>query len=312
MSSGYIMEDEEMKKMISLVLALMMACTLFAGCGSDSAETADNSSDETTVQQASADASEADDESNDASDVSDGLVDGTKFVVGFDQDFPPYGYADDNGGYTGFDLDLAKEVCDRNGWEFVAQPINWDSKDMELNAGTISCIWNGFTMSNDRLDDYEWSDPYIDNTQVVVVKADSGISSFADLAGKNVVVQTASSALEALEGDAADLAATFGTLDEVSDYNTAFMNLEAGAADAVAMDIGVAQYQISTREEGAYVILDEEISSEQYGIGFKKGNTALRDAVQKTLDEMAADGTVDEIAAKYADWSLADKLCIGQ
>ncbi|MGN1193678.1 MAG: transporter substrate-binding domain-containing protein [Dorea sp.] len=285
-----------MKKRLALILALaMMATTVLAGCGSKE------------------DTSDADEgaKTEDAQEV-DGDNDDTTFVVGFDAAFPPYGYKDDNGEYVGFDLDLAQEVCDRNGWELVKQPIDWDSKDMEIESGTIDCIWNGFTM-NGREDDYTWSEAYIDNKQVVVVRTDSGIESFDDLAGKLVEVQTDSSALAALQDDQKALADTFGNLTEIAEYNTAFMDLESGACDAIAMDIGVAYYQINSRENsGDYKILDEEISSEQYGIGFKKGNTELRDKVQATLDEMAADGTIEEIAEKYADFGVPGSLCIGK
>ena len=234
--------------------------------------------------------------------------DDNKFVVGFDANFPPYGYMDDKGEYVGFDLDLAAEVCKRNDWRLVKQPINWDSKDFELESGNIDCIWNGFTMSEDRLDKYAWSEPYVDNSQVMVVAKDSGITTLADLAGKTVDVQAASSALEALNGDAKDLAATFGKLEEVPDYNQAFMNLEAGAVDAVAMDIGVAKYQVEQRGD-KFIILDEAFVTEQYGIGFFKDNTKLRDKVQKTLNEMAEDGTVAKIAE---EWGLSDSIIIGK
>lgn len=218
------------------------------------------------------------------------------------------GFVGDNGEYTGFDLELAKEVADRLGLEFVPQPIAWDAKDMELSSGTIDCIWNGFTM-NGREDDYTWSTPYMDNSQVFVVAADSGISSLADLAGKVVEVQTDSSAEAALK-DNADLSATFGTLQTTPDYNTAFMDLEMGAVDAIAMDVIVAGYQIEQRgESDKYVILDETLSSEEYGIGFKKGNEELRDKVQGALDEMAADGTMAEISEK---WFGRDVTTIGK
>lgn len=239
-------------------------------------------------------------------------ADSKTLTVGFDAQYPPFGYKDDNGEYVGFDLDLAQEVCDNLGWELVKKPINWDSKDMELNSGSIDCIWNGFTM-NGREDDYTWSDPYIDNKQVVVVRSDSGIDDFAGLKGKHVEVQTDSSALAALEGDQKDLAATFADLNQVAEYNTAFMDLESGACDAIAMDIGVANYQVNSRKNpDDYKILDKEISSEQYAVGFKKGNTELKDKVQKTLDEMAEDGTVDKIAEKYADYGVPGALCIGK
>ena len=121
------------------------------------------------------------------------------FTVGFDADFPPYGFKDGEE-YKGFDLDLAREVCKRKGWTFVAKPIDWAAKDTELNAGTIDCIWNGFTMSPERLDKYTWTVPYVQNKQLLLVKADAGIKTFADLKGKAVAVQDGSSGAEAVEG----------------------------------------------------------------------------------------------------------------
>lgn len=258
-----------MKKLFALVMSLILCTALFAGCG----------------------------------DKEEGT-----FTVGFDASFPPYGYADDNGEYVGFDLDLAAEVCSRNGWTLVKQPIDWDSRDMELNSGTIDCIWNGFTI-NGREDDYTWSEAYVDNSQVFVVAADAGISEAADLAGKTVGVQAASSALDAINDEEnAELKASFGAVQEFPEYNTAFMNLEAGSIQSIAMDIGVAKYQIETRGDG-YIILEEPLSTEQYGIGFKLGNTELRDKVQATLDEMVADGKFQEIAEK---WELTDSICLGK
>ena len=235
---------------------------------------------------------------------------GRQFVVGFDAEFPPYGYKDDSGEYVGFDLDLAQEVCNRLGWTLVKQPIDWDAKDMELDSGAIDCIWNGFTM-NGREDQYTFSVPYVDNSQVFVVAEDSGITSKEDLAGKVVGVQKDSSALAALQGDEKALADTFADLPQYADYNTGFMDLEAGAIDALALDIGVANYQIASRGSG-YVVLDEYLSTEQYGIGFKKGNDELKDTVEKTLLEMADDGTFMEIAEKYADYGLVDSVCLGK
>ena len=277
-----------MKKVIAIAAAALMLLTLLAGCGNNTT-TPDNGEQTQTK----------------------------TFTVGFDAEFPPYGYQDENGEYVGFDLDLAAEVCARNGWELVKKPINWDSKDMELETELIDCIWNGFTI-NGREDKYTWSTPYVDNIQVVVVGKDSGIASYADLAGKIVAVQADSSALAALtenEDGSNDeniaLAESFEKLVEVPDYNTAFMNLEAGAVDAIAMDIGVAQYQLEQRGD-AFVILDGTLAAEQYGIGFKLGNTELRDAVQKTLDEMAADGTFAKIAEKWEKWGLAQAVCLGK
>ena len=239
--------------------------------------------------------------------VQAGVADKT-LIVGFDAEYPPYGYMDESGEYTGFDLELAQAVCDLEGWTLDKKPINWDSKDMELNSGSIDCIWNGFTI-NGREDDYTWSDPYLNNEQVMVVAADSGIEKLDDLAGKNVVVQAASAALDALNSDDnKDLTASFASLTENPDYNTAFMNLDSGAADAIAVDIGVAKYQLSQREEGKYVILDEPIQSEEYGIGFKKGNDELKDTVWEEVLKLYDAGEVDKLAEKY---EVADMLCIG-
>jgi len=227
-----------------------------------------------------------------------GLAEDGKFVVGFDAEYPPYGYKDDNGEYTGFDLELAQGVADLEGWELVKTPIDWDSKDMELNSGAIDCIWNGFTMTG-REDDYTWSVPYVDNSQVIVVSKDSGITDLAGLSGKIVGVQAASAALTLLEDPEGqkDLADTFAQLQQFPDYNTAFTELQAGSIDALAMDVGVAKYQVSSRD--GFVILDEALNSEQYAIGFKKGNTALRDIVDADLQKLVDNGTFDKLAEKY-------------
>ena len=268
-----------MKRVLALALASVMALAMLVGCG----KTQESSGSDRKT-----------------------------FTVGFDAEFPPYGYMDDNGEYTGFDLELAAEVCSRKGWELVKQPIDWDAKDMELSSGSIDCIWNGFTL-NGREDAYTWSVPYVDNSQVFVVATDSGINSPADLAGKVVGVQKDSSALAALQDEegAADLAATFADLIQYSDYNTAFMDMESGAIEALAIDIGVAAYQIGSRGD-AYKMLDENLSSEQYAIGFLKGNTELKDEVEAVLLEMVADGTFMKIAEKYADYGLTDSVCLGK
>lgn len=297
------------KRFVSACMAGLLAVSL-AGCGgagNSSAEAAKTSAEESKTEAATAAAESSETSTEAASEASESSAEGT-FTVGFDQDFPPMGFVGDDGEYTGFDLELAQEVASRLGLEYVPQPIAWDAKDMELEAGTIDCIWNGFTM-NGREDAYTWSDPYMDNSQVFVVAADSGISTLADLAGKVVEVQTDSSAEAALK-DNQELSSSFGTLQTVADYNTAFMDLEMGAVDAIAMDVIVAGYQIEQRADGDnYVILDETLAAEEYGIGFKKGNEELRDKVQAALEEMAADGTMAEISDK---WFGRDVTVIGK
>lgn len=297
-----------MKKLSAMVMAGVMALGM-VGCGSTAAEAPAESTvpaAESTAAETTESTAEAQTETADAQTEA-----GRQFVVGFDAEFPPYGYKDDSGEYVGFDLDLAQEVCDRLGWTLVKQPIDWDAKDMELNSGAIDCIWNGFTMTG-REDEYTFSKPYVDNSIVYVVRADSDIQTEADLAGKHVITQAGSSALSALQDESkADVVNSFASLDEIADYNTAFMNLEAGTNDAIAVDIGVAQYQLTTKAD-KFRMLEESLSTEQYAIGFKKGNEELRDQVQATLDEMAEDGTLAEIAAKYKDYNLDQMLCLGK
>lgn len=294
-----------MKKGLALCMAavLAMGC-LLTGCGSS--DTGAKSITESAA--ASTEAVGAETAGTEAAGT-ETAGNGKTFTVGFDASFPPYGYQE-NGEYVGFDLDLAQEVCDRNGWELVKTPIDWDAKNIELNGGSIDCIWNGFTM-NGREDDYTWTPAYINNTQVFAVNKNSGIKKAAVLAGKNVLVQADSSALAALQDeentDIKALADSFGSLTQVPDYESALMELEAGSADAVAMDEGVALTKQAQNDN--IVILDDVISQEQYGIAFKKGNDELRDQVWSTLLEMEKDGTVDKIAAKYPSINTAN-ICI--
>lgn len=283
------------KRFVSAALAAVMALSMTA-CGSS------NSAAETTAADTEAAESQAEETTAEEAKTTDG---GT-LIVGFDQDFPPMGFVGDDGEYTGFDLELAQEVAKRLGLEYKAQPIAWDSKDMELESGNIDCIWNGFTMTG-REDDYTWTEPYMANQQVFVVANDSDINSQADLAGKIVEVQADSSAEAALK-EAPELTATFKELLTTADYNTAFMDLEQGAVDAIAMDVIVAGYQIQQRNAD-FKILDDSLSEEEYGVGFKKGNTELRDKVQSTLEEMAEDGTLQEVSEKWfsKDVTTVDK-----
>ncbi len=286
------------KNRISLLLAAGM---LLAAAGCANTSTGSTTAEETTGAATTAEETTSGESSSEETTASS---EKTTFTVGFDQDFPPFGYVGDDGEYTGFDIELATEAAKRMGKELVLQPINWDAKDMELESGTIDCIWNGFTI-NGREDDYEWTQAYMDNSQVFVVRADSGITTFADLAGKVVEVQKESSAQSALEDeDHTDLLASFGQFLTVDQYNTAFMDLESGAVDAVGIDIGVANYQIQGKED-LFVILDEQISTEQYGVGFLKGNTALRDEVEAVLLDMNADGTFAEISEKYFGYDVS-------
>lgn len=228
------------------------------------------------------------------------------FIVGFNSQFPPFGYVDNNGNFTGFDIDLAKEVCKRNNWTFKPQPIiDWNTKQMELESGEIDCIWSEFTI-NGRENNYTWSEPYFNNDQVVVVRSDSNISSLDDLKGKTLEVQQGHSVLKTIENNET-LKGTFRQITEVDGYDTAFMDLETGVCDVVILDSGLANYLIFEKYNDTK-LLNDSISHEQYGIGFKKGNTALKDQVLKTLDEMFKDGTVEAIAQNYSDYKIPEGL----
>lgn len=261
---------------------LALAAALMAGCSGGSNESQSAGGDEA----ASAESGEF------------------TLTVGFDQGYPPYGFVGDDGEYTGFDLDLAAEVAERNGWSLELSAIDWDAKDALLSSGSINCIWNGFTMEG-REDDYTFSEPYMLNEQVIVVKSDSGIADSAALAGKTVMTQVDSAALDVLEGDAADLAATFagGAPQTISDYNNAFMQLESGMVDAVACDLSIANYQMSAKPD-TYTIIDT-LSSEHYAVGFKQGDEDLAATVTATLKAMYEDGTVQELCDKYAEYGLS-------
>lgn len=262
----------------------MLSTALLAGCGTASGEQGGSVS-----------------KAAQAGGSSSAAATGT-LIVGFDQAYPPYGYRGDDGEYTGFDLELAKAVAIREGWELKLEPIDWDAKDALLASGAINCIWNGFTMDG-REDSYTFSEPYMLNAQVVVVRADSGIEDTEGLAGKTVVTQVDSAAESVLEKDAADLAATFATLETIGEYNTAFMQLESGAVDAVACDLSIARYQMAAKP-GLYAMLDEYLSEEHYAVGFKKGDAATAKRVTEALRVLYEDGTVEQIAAKYADQGL--------
>ena len=224
-------------------------------------------------------------------------------TVGFDQGYPPYGYVGDDGQFTGFDLELAKAVCEKMGWNLDLQAIDWDAKDALIGSGTINCIWNGFTMEN-RENDYTFSEPYMYNEQVVVVKKDSDAKKLEDLAGKTVLTQVDSAALHVLEDEKGQkpLADTFKELQTIGDYNNAFMQLESGMVDAVACDLSIASYQMAAKPD-TYVKLGV-LAPENYAVGFKKGDTELAKQVTDALKALDEDGTVKQLCDKYADQGI--------
>lgn len=272
---------KKLTKLAAVAAALCLGVCLLAGCSS-------NSADQSAADQGGA----------------EGGADKTTLIVGLDNAYPPYGFIGDDGNLTGFDIDLATEVAERNGWNLQLEAIDWDAKDALLNQGTINCIWNGFTMEG-REGDYAFSKPYMHNEQVVVVRADSGIRALDDLAGRNVMTQVDSAALDVLEGDQKALADTFagGKAQTIGDYNNAFMQLESGAVDAVACDLSIADYQMAAKPD-MFVKL-EPLSTENYAVGFaKNGDASMVEAVNKTLKEMYDDGTIKELCEKWGEYGI--------
>lgn len=220
-----------------------------------------------------------------------------KFVLGLDDSFPPLGFRDENNSVVGYDIDLAGEVAKRLGVELVIQPIDWSAKELELNTKNIDCIWNGFTMTKEREEAMAFTRPYLANAQVVVVRSDSGIKTLADLAGKTVGLQAGSSAAEAVDA-APDFKASLKEIVEFKENITALNDLETKNIQAVVMDEVVASYMIAQSGK-PYVVLEESLAPENYGVAFRKNDKNLRDKVQSILDEMEADGTVSQISMKW-------------
>lgn len=235
------------------------------------------------------------------------IEDKGEFVLGLDESFPPMGFRDESGEIVGFDIDVAREVCSRLGIELVVQPISWDTKEQELDTGKIDCIWNGFTITEERKQQVLFSEPYMKNQQIIVVMEDSDVTSLADLKGKKLGLQSGSSAADALAGSA-DFKASLGEVAEFDDNMTALMDLEKGGVDAVLMDEIVARYYMQTKNKG-YKVLDEALAAEEYGIGFRKDDQALMQKFQDTLNEMAADGTLADIST---EWFGKDITTIGK
>lgn len=278
-----------MKKSIlkTIACASMAAMMLFCSCGSSSS---DNSKTEN--------------KNNTTSDTSfDKVKEAGKLVLGLDATFKPMGYTDENNNIVGFDIDLATEACKRLDIKLETKGVVWETKEIDLNAGTIDCIWNGLSISDSRKKVMLMSDPYMENEMVFAVNEDSDIKSLSDLAGKKVTVQNGSTAQEILEGNEISKDMTITPLETNVE---ALSNLEMNMCDAVFLDSVVAKYEINTSKK-AFRILDEGLEPEKYGIGFRLGDQQLCDKIYDTLKEMKADGTVEKIATK---WFGSDITCI--
>jgi len=220
-----------------------------------------------------------------------------KVVVGLDDNFPPMGFRDEQNQIVGFDIDMAKEASKRLGMEVEFKPIDWSAKEAELNGKRVDVLWNGLTITEERKKNISFTAPYMANHQIVIVGAASPIKTKADLAGKVVGAQDGSSAVDAIAKDAA-VAASLKEVKKFGDNVTALMDLAAGRLDAIVVDEVVGRYLISKRA-GEYRVLDENFGTEDYGVGVRKDDTALLEALNKTLDAMKQDGTAGRIATQW-------------
>ena len=267
-----------MFKKVSILLVLVLIMSIFAvGCGGDEEEAPAGDGDTSLTE----------------------LQDKGTIVVGIDDQFPPMGFVGEDGELTGFDVELSRLVADKLGVEAVIQPIDWSAKEMELNSGNIDVIWNGYTITAARIEQVEFTKPYLNNEQVLVVAKDATYQTKADLKGKIVGAQVESAGLEALKSDP-ELADSVASIPEYDDYLMALLDLGSSRLDAIAIDKILIGYTIS-KEPDKYRVLDESLADEYYGIGCAKGAAALREAIDKALDELYADGSIEELSTKWFD-----------
>jgi polar amino acid transport system substrate-binding protein len=275
------MGEVKMKKLLSIFVGLMLVLTVFAGCSNTETTKKEDKKEETT-------------------DKFDSIKEKGEVVVGFDNTFVPMGFKDEKGETVGFDVDLAKEVFKRVGIDVKFQPIDWAMKETELNTGKIDLIWNGYTITDERKEKVAFTNPYLENRQVIITLADSKVKTKDELKGKKVATQAGSSSLDAINSEA-DLASAFDGGKPVlfENYTQALMDLEVGRVDAVVADEILIRYYISERGAEKYAVLEDNFGNEEYGIGVRKTDKKLLEAVQKAMDEMKADGTSAEISKKW-------------
>ena len=226
--------------------------------------------------------------------------DGKTFTMGIDPEYPPFSYLDDNGEYTGFDVEICKAACEKLGWEFKVFGVNWEQKLVQLDAKECDCVWSGMTILDSMKDaGYVLSEPYYDNTQVLLVKESSGFASSADLKGKDVAVQLGTSGESLLNGDLADLAATFNQVVTCESFMKCFTELDGNGVDAVFVDLPVAASYAA--ENPGFKIINENLGAEQYGIAFRSGDEETCKAIEGAVADLVKDGTYAKIAEKYPD-----------
>lgn len=292
------------KNLFTRILTAIAAASMlsFTGCsGTEDSSSENNSTSPTeavTEAPTDADATEAENNVEAATEADMSLqkvLDSGKLVLGLDATFKPMGYTDENDEVVGFDIDVAEEVCARMGVELVKEGINWETKEQDLNAGRIDCIWNGMSVSPSRAEEMNLSEPYMTNAMVFVVPANSDITAMDQLADKIIGVQNGSTAEEILM--ASEIGATI-TEQAMATNIEALQQMELGIVDAVFLDSVVANFEITSSGKD-YKVLPDGLEEEEYAIGFRKADQTLRDEVQRILSEMKADGKLGEISTEW-------------
>lgn len=225
------------------------------------------------------------------------IQDAGVFVVGLDDGFPPMGFRDKSNAIVGFDIDLARAVAKEMGVEVEFKPLNWDGIILSLNSGDCDVVWNGMTITPARQEKINFSDPYLDNKQVIVVVEGSEMMTPEDLSGRALGLQLGSSAEDAL--NASPIKDTLAETRSYEDNVTALFDLEAGSIDAVLVDEIVARYHVTETRPGVFRVLDEALGSEKYGIGFRKGDDAFREALNEAFLKVKNNGEGQQISEKW-------------
>jgi polar amino acid transport system substrate-binding protein len=290
---------QNMKKRIFGILLVFVMVLSMAACGSKDKENKDTPDTAKNDSAAKSDGEDTTAKDTAGDDSLQYIKDRGKLILGLDDAFPPMGFRDDKDNIVGFDIDLAKAVCEKLGIELELQPVKWEAKEQELNTKNIDCIWNGLSLTPEREEQLTMSKPYMQNNISLVVMNDSKIATMADMKGKSLAVQSGSSAEEALDAEENKaFKDSIGTVNGFDDYVTALMDMETGNSDAVLMDSIVADYIITSQGKD-YKVLDETLLPDQYSVGFRKGDKALCEAVENALKELKADGTLAEISTKW-------------
>ena len=221
----------------------------------------------------------------------------TNIVVGLDDNFPPMGFRDEKNELVGFDIDMAREAGKRMGVQVEFKPIDWSAKEAELAGKRVDALWNGLTITEERKKNIDFTAPYMENHQIVVVAANSPIKTKADLAGKVVGAQEGSSAVDAVKKDEA-VFASFKELKTFGDNVTALMDLATGRLDAVVVVVVVGRYYVA-KKPTEYAVIEEHFGTEDYGVGVRKGDTELHEKLDKALADMKTDGAAAAIATQW-------------